>query len=112
MQVHRGDHGLLGGPALGEQAGAEAGEHVTHARGGHPRVAGAVDVPAAIRRGDHAAAALEHDAGIESRRQFECRIQAVCLHLGGLAGKQSGGLGRVRRQHGRSGSTGNGAVQA
>src|SRR5690606_11183725 len=84
VQVHARDQGGFGGPALGEQADDEAGEHVAHAGAGHARVAGAVDEPAPVRCGHDAAATLEHYEGLVLSGDLERGVEAVGLQAGGV----------------------------
>jgi hypothetical protein len=93
-------------PALGQQGAADAGKDIAAAGRGQPRIAAGIDAPLAVGGGDHGAAALERDMGLEAPGQRQRGLDAVCLHVvggdaeqarrfGGVGGEQGGCRGGV-----------------
>ena len=93
VQMHGGQQRLLRWPALGEQCGDQASEHVAAARRGQAGVAGSIDEPGAVGRRDDRATSLQGDVGAESLGQFAGGGNAVVLDVAGVALQKSGGFG-------------------
>ena len=106
MQVHGSECGGTCRPTLSEKGDHQSAEDVAAARGGQPGVAGGVDEPVTLRRGDHATAALEDDRGTVAGGEFERCGDPVCLHFGSATTEQASGFGGVRGEHRRRGAGG------
>jgi len=90
-------------PALGQQAAAQARQHVARAGRGQGGAARGVDHHAAILRGDDRARAFQHHDDAQLRCQLARRAQAVGLHLRHRHVQQARRFQRVRRQDRRPG---------
>src|SRR5690606_11157798 len=105
MQVDCRQQRTGGVVPLGQQGGDETEQHVAGAGGGEAAIAVAVYVPASLvsiatRQCDHAAAALEHDGGIEAPGQLQGGGDTVLLDRRGIASEQARGLAWMRREQG------------
>ena len=101
MQINGSGQCGLGRPALCQQGGDEAGQHIAAAGGGESRIAAGIDLPAAVGRGDDRAAALERHPGAETPGNRAGAGDAVCLDGLRSAVQQTCCLSRMRRQQRR-----------
>ncbi len=101
-----GECGRENRPALRQECGDEAGEHVAAACRGQTGVAGGVDVPVAVRGGDDAAAALEYNDGAVAASEFASGSGPVGLYFACATTEQASGFSRVRGEDGRRGALG------
>src|SRR5262245_42581611 len=86
---------------LTENAGDHAGQHIAGAAGGHPGIAGRVDVRGTIGRRDHGAEALQYDVNLMLGREAASNFDAIIDNLRNPTANQSGHLSRMRREYPR-----------
>lgn len=94
-----GKSGRKGRPVLCQECGKETGEHVTAACRGQTGVTAGIDVPVAVRGGDDAAAALEHNRGTVASGKLARRGNPVGLYFGCATTEQARSLGWVGGKH-------------
>jgi hypothetical protein len=78
-----------GVPALGQDAGNGAGEHIAHAGRRHPGIASFAQRRYAPRRAHESARALEHDSAVIASDQAIERSETVVLDIVGMRTEQA-----------------------
>ena len=81
MEIHPGLGGCAGRHALGNQAGNQTGEHISHPAGGHTRIAGGIDENGPVRSGDQRGCPFEYEMNLMPFGKCACMADAVILNI-------------------------------